>query len=140
MFSKDRYYPFSRHRSCFRLGNAARRYAKDGGNRAMDKNFLATARGYFDQGISIAQDWLFSPAAWSQFALLIAAFFLALLFNRIILSRAQSILESAPETKTLVGGARRFLLLFLPLLLPLLAYGLTAIGEQVTRSVFVLVK
>ena len=127
---------FSRHRSCFRLGNTARRYAKDGGNRAMDKDFLATARGYFDQGISIAQDWLFSPAAWSQFALLIAAFFLALLLNRIILSRAQSILESAPDTKTLVGGARRFLLLFLPLLLPLLAYGLTAIGEQVTRSVF----
>jgi len=35
-----------------------------------------------------------------------------------------------------IASARRFVLMFLPLLMPLLAYGLTGMGESVTRSIF----
>ena len=94
------------------------------------------ARAAFEQALGIAQDWLLSPAAWSQFALLIGAYLLARLANRIAEPRLQKLLAPDPENQSVFAKARRFVLLFLPLLLPLLAYGFTAIGEAVTRSIF----
>ncbi len=94
------------------------------------------ARSAFDQALVLAQGWLLSPAAWSQFALLIGAYLLARLANRIIAPRIISLLAVDPESQTMLAKARRFALIFLPLLLPLLAYGFTAIGEAVTRSLF----
>lgn len=91
---------------------------------------------WLQQALDIALGWLLSPAAWSQFALLIAAFIVA----RLITARLRPVLTqllSPPEGKTgLTPTARRFARRFLPLLLPLLAYGLTAVGEEVTRSLF----
>ena len=92
--------------------------------------------GYAEQGWEIAQRWLLSPAAWSQFALLVAAFLLALLINRRLAPRLKSLIGPVEGQRSLIATARRFVLIFLPLLLPLLAYLLTAIGEQVTVSMF----
>jgi small-conductance mechanosensitive channel len=43
---------------------------------------------------------------------------------------------ASEEDDSVLAKARRFALIFLPLLLPLLAYAFTAAGEQVTRSLF----
>ncbi len=94
------------------------------------------ARGAFDQALTLAQEWLLSPAAWSQFGLLIGAYLLARLVNRIISPKIKDLLTPEPENQSIIATARRFVLIFLPLLLPLLAYGFTAIGEVVTRSLF----
>ncbi|MDJ0822296.1 MAG: mechanosensitive ion channel [Paracoccaceae bacterium] len=91
---------------------------------------------YALQGWEIAQGWLLSPAAWSQFALLAAAFALAWLVSRRagpVLTRWLTPKEGATSV---LATARRFLLIFVPLLLPLLAWLFTGIGEQVTRSLF----
>lgn len=83
-----------------------------------------------------ARQWLTSPAAWSQFVLLVVAFLAA----RLIAARVQPVLArliTPPAGREgLLTTARRFAARFLPLLLPLLAYGLTAVGEEVTRSLF----
>ncbi len=89
-----------------------------------------------DQGIKLGQEWLLSPAAWSQFALLVGAYLLARLANRMLAPRLRQLLTPAEDSATILSTARRFVLIFLPLLLPLLAYGFTAIGEAVTRSLF----
>ena len=92
--------------------------------------------GYGRQGLEIAQGWLISPAAWSQFSLLVVAYLLALLAGKRLAPVLRRLL-TPPEAQThVLAGARRFLLIFLPLFLPLLAYALTALGEQVTRSLF----
>ena len=46
------------------------------------------------------------------------------------------ILTPQSEQQNIFASARRFVLIFIPLLLPLIAYGLTGIGESVTRSIF----
>ena len=87
-------------------------------------------------GWEVAQGWLLSPAAWSQFALLIAAWLLAVLISRRLRPALARMLTPAEGQANVVARARRFALLFLPLLLPLLAWALTGIGEGVTRSLF----
>ena len=99
-------------------------------------DIVAMIQGYLDQGIALARDWLLSPAAWSQFGILVAAYLLALIISRRATPRLTKLLEPAPESQNLIAKARRFVLVFLPLLLPLLAYALTAIGEQITVSLF----
>jgi potassium-dependent mechanosensitive channel len=84
----------------------------------------------------LALGWLLSPAAWSQFALLVVAWGLAVVIARIAGPRISALLAPAEDSQTLLARARRFLLVFLPLLLPLIAYGLTAAGEQTTRALF----
>ncbi len=97
---------------------------------------IEQARGYAEQGYELALGWLLSPAAWVQFAILIGAYFLALLVNRIVTPRLTSALTPPPENQSILSKGRRFLLIFLPLLLPLFAYAFTAVGEQITRSIF----
>lgn len=106
------------------------------GTRAMDSDLVETIRGYVMQGIDLAKDWLLSPAAWSQFALLVGAYVLAVIANRVLAPKILRLLTPAADNMSVLSKARRFILIFLPLLLPLLAYGFTAIGEQVTRSLF----
>jgi small-conductance mechanosensitive channel len=100
------------------------------------ETLMAQAQKAFDQALTIAQDWLLSPAAWSQFGLLIGAYLLARLVNRMVAPRLTQLLRPAADNMTILAKSRRFVLIFLPLLLPLLAYGFTAIGEAVTRSLF----
>ena len=92
--------------------------------------------GWLDQAWGIALGWLTSAAALSQFALLVVAY----LGARAAAQRLAPVITRVlmpPEGKAgMIATARRFVLIFLPLLLPLLAYGFTAIGEQVTRPSF----
>jgi potassium efflux system protein len=99
-------------------------------------SLIDQARDVIAPGLALAQDWLLSPAAWSQFGLLIAAYLLARLVNRLLSPRITQLLTPAADNQSILSKARRFTLIFLPLLLPLLAYGFTAIGEVVTRSLF----
>lgn len=102
----------------------------------MDADLIEKLRGYLDQGIDLAKDWLLSPQAWSQFALLVVAWVLAVVFARWARPRIEKVLIPAPEVDGIFAKARRFVALFLPLLLPLAAFAFTAAGEQVTRSIF----
>jgi small-conductance mechanosensitive channel len=92
--------------------------------------------GYVNEAWSFAKGWLLSPAAWSQFAILIAAYLLARLVNKLATPRINQILTPNADAASVFAQARRFVLLFLPLLLPLFAYAFTAVGEQITRSIF----
>ncbi len=96
---------------------------------------VQTLAGYGLQAWELALSWLLSPAAWSQFGLLLAAYVLAVLVTR-RLQPALSRLLDPGEADTYVARARRFVAQFLPLLLPLLAYVFTGIGETVVRSLF----
>ena len=84
-----------------------------------------TIIGYLNQGYDIAMGWLLSPAAWSQFGLLIAAYLLARLVNRIMTPKLATLLEPPADATSIFATARRFVLQFLPLILPLLAYAFT---------------
>lgn len=104
----------------------------------MDKQpeVVTRALAYMDQGWTIAEGWLTSPAAWSQFGLLIASWLLARLAAGRLAPQITRLIGPKEGATGLVASLRRYLLRFLPLLLPLLAYGFTALGEAFTRSVF----
>jgi small-conductance mechanosensitive channel len=102
----------------------------------MENEIVQQALEYLEQGKSIALDWLTSPAAWSQFALLIVAFVAAWFVRRAVSPTLSSVLTPPTDATNYLAKARRFALAFLPLLLPVLAYGFTAIGEQATRAAF----
>lgn len=103
---------------------------------ANQPEFVQTAVAYALQGWDIAKSWALSPAAWSQFALLIVAYLAALFVTRRFGPVLRRILTPAEDQQHVFARARRFILIFLPLLLPLLAYGLTGVGESITRSIF----
>ncbi|WP_422048221.1 mechanosensitive ion channel family protein [Shimia sp.] len=84
----------------------------------------------------IAEGWLLSPAAWSQFALLLIAYLVALYTSRKMHPLLGRLLTPPEGQDSYIARARRFVALFLPLLLPLLAYVFTGLGESVTRSLF----
>ncbi len=98
--------------------------------------FVQKALEYAQQGIDAAQNWLFSAAAWSQFGLLVAAYLIAVLVTRIAVPKISNFLTPPDDKDTAFANARRFALQFLPLLLPLIAFALTGVGELATRSVF----
>ena len=96
---------------------------------------VQTAAGYAFQALDIAKAWLISPAAWSQFALLILAFAAAWLVTRRLKPLVIGLLTPPAGSRSPIAAARRFALIFLPLMLPLLAYLFTAVGEGITRTV-----
>lgn len=91
--------------------------------------------GWLTEAGNIALGWLLSPAAWSQFGLLVLAYLGARLLAARALPAARRVLDPG-EAQSMFATARRFGLRFLPLLLPLAAYAFTAAGEQVTRQMF----
>ncbi|KAF0175007.1 MAG: mechanosensitive ion channel [Rhodobacteraceae bacterium] len=97
--------------------------------------FATNLLGWLAQASDIAQGWLLSPAAWSQFALLALAYVAAVAASKRISPLVTRFLDPG-EKANLIATARRFALGFLPLLMPLLAYGFTAAGEEVTRQIF----
>lgn len=96
---------------------------------------VQTAAGYAIQGWEIAASWLLSPAAWSQFGLLVVAYFAAVLVSRRLSPALEKLLNPGDSTN-IFASPRRFVMQFLPLLLPLLAYMFTGIGEGIVRSLF----
>lgn len=97
---------------------------------------IDTGLEYFEQGKELALSWLLSPAAWSQFGLLVAAFLLALVISRKLSGFLTRVLTPEADSQNILSTARRFVLQFIPLLLPILAYAFTAVGEQIVRSLF----
>ncbi|MEM7520685.1 MAG: mechanosensitive ion channel domain-containing protein [Pseudomonadota bacterium] len=93
------------------------------------------AFGYAQIGWELALTWLLSPAAWSQFALLLVAWFLAGVIYRRLRPTLARLLDPG-ETQNMFSAPRLFLLQFLPLISPLLAYALTGVGESIVRSLF----
>lgn len=93
------------------------------------------AAGYAVQGYELAMGWLLSPAAWSQFAILVGAYLLAVLIARRLRPALAGLIDPG-DKQNMFTAIRLFVLQFLPLILPLLAYALTGIGEQVVRSIF----
>lgn len=103
----------------------------------MDQSqLLDTVQGYALQGWDMAKGWLLSPAAWTQFTLLVVAYVAALYLSKRFRPLIEKYLAPPQEQDHAIAKVRRFVLMFVPLLLPLLAYGLTGIGESVTRSLF----
>lgn len=103
----------------------------------MENNpFVEQMMGYGQQALDLAMGWLLSPAAWSQFGLLVAAFLLAWFISRRLNTALTNLLTPPEDSANIIATARRFVLQFLPLLLPLLAYAFTAVGEQIVRSLF----
>ncbi|MEM6477806.1 MAG: mechanosensitive ion channel domain-containing protein [Pseudomonadota bacterium] len=84
----------------------------------------------------LAAQWLLSPAAWSQFGLLLAAYLMARVVTKRVNPVVLRILTPNEGATSFLAPARRFVLLFVPLLLPLFAYIFTAAGEQITRTIF----
>lgn len=103
---------------------------------AEQPEIVQLAAGYALQIWEIAQSWALSPAAWSQFALLVLAYALAVIAAARLRGTLTRVLTPAVEAESMIARSRRTVLMFLPLLLPLLAYGFTAIGESVVRSIF----
>lgn len=97
---------------------------------------LRRAYTYLEQGLEMGVEWLTSPVAWSQFALLVVAFMAAWMARRALTPVLTRVLTPDPTSQTYLSRTRRFSLIFLPLLLPVLAYTFTAIGEQATRAAF----
>lgn len=97
---------------------------------------LEKAQEYALQGWDIAKEWLLSPAAWIQLALLVVAYLAAVYASRKLRPLLDKYLTPAAGQDNSVAKARRFVLIFLPLLLPLLAYLFTGVGESVTKSIF----
>ncbi len=93
------------------------------------------AYGYALQGWELALSWLLSPAAWSQFGLLLVAWFLAGLIARRMRPALAKLIDPG-ESENIFATPRRFVLPFLALISPLLAYALTGIGESIVRSLF----
>jgi small-conductance mechanosensitive channel len=92
--------------------------------------------GWVNDAFDIALGWLSSPAALSQFALLILSYIAARMLTRRFLPVVTRFL-TPPETATSqLARLRRFALQFLPLALPVLAFALTAAGETATRQLF----
>jgi small-conductance mechanosensitive channel len=97
--------------------------------------FAAKVTVWLEQAGDIAMGWLLSPAAWSQFGLLVAAVIAARILSARILPILSPFLDPGDKTGH-IANARRFGMRFLPLLMPLFAYGFTAVGEEVTRAAF----
>jgi len=102
----------------------------------VDSVLLDQVLGYVETIYQIAVTWLLSPAAWSQFVILLVAYILAVIITRRFNPIIAALIAPAEEADNPIATARRFVLQFMPLILPLLAYALTGIGESVTRSVF----
>ena len=97
---------------------------------------MDTVQKYAEQGQTLVLEWITSPAAYAQFGLLVAAWLLAVVVSAWLRPRLERLIRPADGRRGPIAKARLFALIFLPLLLPFLAYAFTAAGEQVTRSLF----
>ena len=97
---------------------------------------MEQVKSWCGDAYEIALGWLTSPAALSQIALLIVAYLAARYLARRFSPVIQRTVAPKPEATHVIARLRRFALQFLPLLLPLLAYALTAVGEGLTRATF----
>jgi hypothetical protein len=100
------------------------------------EDLINTAMGYVMPAFDYAVAWMVNRANWVQFALLVGAYLLAMVITKRLNPRLVKALTPAVESHAPLSKVRQFVLIFLPLVLPLLAFALTTVGEQVTRSIF----
>lgn len=100
------------------------------------EGFVVRVSGWLAEAQAVALGWITSPAAWSQFGLLAVAYLLARMLAGRMRPAIRRVLQPKADAAGLVARVRRTALMFVPLLLPLLAYALTAAGESVTRAAF----
>lgn len=103
---------------------------------AAQPEILQRITAALEQGWQDALSWATGPGALSQFGLLIVAWGLAALASRRLVPRLERWLAPRTEGDGLAAAFLRFGLRFVPIILPLVAYGFTALGEAFTRSVF----
>lgn len=103
---------------------------------ASQPEIVQQAYGYALQAWELARSWLLSPEAWSQFGLLLVAWFAARFANKKLQPLLTKWLSPKEGDLGYLAKARLFVRQFLPLLLPLLAFVFTGIGETVVRSIF----
>ncbi len=103
---------------------------------AEQSELAARMVGWLDQARDTAMGWITSPAAWSQFALLAVALLAAVLVSRRLSPILTRLITPVAGRETRLAASRRFALTLMPLLMPILAYGFTAAGEEVTRTIF----
>ncbi len=101
-----------------------------------EQTLIDQAVGYAEWGYDLAMGWLLSPVAWTQFGLLVGSYFLAVMVTKFASPKITQFLTPGEGKQSIIATARRFVLRFLPLLLPLFAYGFTAIGEGVVTAMF----
>ena len=102
----------------------------------MDNAMVQQALSYVAPVWDAAKGWVLSPAAWTQFGLLLVCWFAAKYADKFANRKLVTLLTPKEGATSIIAKVRRFGLIFLPLLLPLFAYIFTAIGEQVTASIF----
>ena len=100
------------------------------------ENFLEAAKIHSQTAFDFALAWIIDPANWVQFALLVGSYLAAVFLTRTLNPKVSKLLTPPEGSESILAKVRRFVLIFLPLILPMLAFGFTAIGEQVTRSLF----
>ena len=86
-----------------------------------------TLEKYLEIGRQTALDWITSPAAYAQFGLLIAAYLLAVIVSASLRPKLARLLTPVDGDSGTFAKARRFALMFLPILLPLMAYAFTCL-------------
>ncbi len=89
-----------------------------------------------EQAGQVALGWLTSPAAWSQFAILAVAYLAARILTKQFGPALDQTIKKLAVKLGRFGNLIRPLKRLFPLLLPIIAYGLTAGGEQITRAAF----
>ncbi len=95
------------------------------------ENLQSTIQSYLDTGLGQLVEWLLSPQAWVQFALVVGAYILARLLSAMVTPSIKRLLTFKADRPAVLHSIGGFIKLLLPLLLPLLAYGLTAAAEVI---------
>lgn len=95
--------------------------------------YLEQAMGFAQPYLLLAQDWLTSPAAWSQFALLVVSWLVAGIAAHRITPRLERLIAPRPESKGAFATARRFSCRFWPMASPRSARPLPARSSDRAR-------
>ena len=66
---------------------------------------IETLSGYAEQAQAVLLEWITSPAAYAQFGLLLAAYFLAVLVTAWSRPRVERLIQPAPKEQISVDSA-----------------------------------
>ncbi|MGB0958839.1 MAG: mechanosensitive ion channel family protein [Halocynthiibacter sp.] len=102
----------------------------------LEHPLIQTAMGYVDSAWAFSKGWLLSGAAWTQLSLLLVSYFAARYIIRHFEPKLVDFLSPEEGQTTILAKLRRFALLFTPIMMPLLAYAFTSLGEGITRAIF----
>lgn len=99
-------------------------------------DMLAFGKEQIVSGLDTVLAWTTSPSGLTQIAWLIGAFLLAWVLTGRVKALLTRVLTPGPNTRQLFVPVMTFLHVFVPLVFPVLAFALTAIGTVVSESLF----